>query len=97
MAQRAVIGRHKNRELKLTRGISFKDIIKAINEDEKVMIISHPNKKRYPNQKIYFVFMKNYIYAVPSVEEETYVFLKTVYPSHKYTKKYLNKKLKVKK
>lgn len=83
--------------LKKKRGISFKDIIKAINEGEKVMVISHPNKKQYPNQKIYFVFMKNYIYAVPSVEEETYVFLKTIYPSHKYTEKYLNKKLKVKK
>lgn len=30
-----------------------------------------------------------YIYAVPFVEEEKYIFLKTIYPSAKYTRKLL--------
>ncbi len=81
----------KNRELKLTRRINFEDIAKIIKKNKLVEIIDNPNKKRYQNQKIFLVKIGNSIFAVPFVEEKDYIFLKTVYPSHKYTKKYLHK------
>jgi len=89
--------KEKDRLLKENRKISFKDIIKNINKGKRIEIIDHLNKKRHPHQKLYLIFKKDYVYAVPAVEEDIYIFLKTIYPSHKYTKKYLNKKLKVNK
>lgn len=89
--------KEKDQLLKKNRKISFRDIIKNINEGVRVEIIDHPNKKQYPNQILYLIFRKNYVYAVPAVEEDTYIFLKTVYPSYKYTKKYLGKNYKLKK
>lgn len=81
----------KNKKLKLTRGIDFDDIAKIIKKNELVEIIDNPNKKRYQNQKIFLVKIGDSVFVIPFVEEKDYIFLKTVYPSHKYTKKYLHK------
>ena len=81
----------KNKELKLTRGINFDEIAKIIKKT-KTTTIEHPNKKRYPKQRILLIKIKNHIYAVPFVEEDKYIFLKTIYPSEKYTKKLLTVK-----
>ena len=78
----------KNTKLKSTRGIGFDEVAKLIKE-VKTTTIEHPNKKRYPKQRISLVKIKNHIYAVPFVEEDDYIFLKTIYPSEKYTKKLL--------
>ena len=81
----------KNQLLKRTRGIGFEDIIIAIHEGELMDIVDHPNKHRYPNQRIYLVACHNYIYAVPFVHSEKTdeIFLKTIFPSRRYTKFYL--------
>ncbi|MEK7597741.1 MAG: toxin [Patescibacteria group bacterium] len=76
----------KNNYLKLTRGVDFEVVIKIIKNDKKVKAIAHPNKKRYPKQRIFLVRIKKHIYAVPFIEEDDYIFLKTIYPSSKYTK-----------
>ncbi|EDP46922.1 conserved hypothetical protein [Rickettsiella grylli] len=34
----------------------------------------------------------SFIYLVPFVKEKNYIFLKTIFPSRKATKKYLNEK-----
>ncbi|EKE14992.1 MAG: hypothetical protein ACD_12C00206G0006 [uncultured bacterium] len=81
----------KNKELKLTRGISFDEIAEIIKK-VRTTTIEHPNKKRYPKQRISLVKIKNHIYAVPFIEEDDYIFLKTIYPSEKYTKKLLKVK-----
>ncbi len=86
----------KNKWLKQSRGIDFEKIIEEIKSGSPVKVIKHPNKKQYKNQKIYLVLIKNYIFSVPAVEEKKYVFFKTIYPSHKYTKIFFQK-LKVKK
>jgi len=52
-------------------------------------IIEHPNTKKYPNQRIFIVDIDDYAYLVPFVETEERVFLKTVIPSRKMTKRYL--------
>ena len=48
----------------------------------------HPNQKKYPGQKLYFVVIDDYVYIVPYVIEESYIFLKTIIPSRKATKDY---------
>jgi hypothetical protein len=71
----------KSRRLKKVRGASFEDIIKA-----RLIDIGRHHKKE--NQKIMFFEHKNYIWAVPYVEDKSHIFLKTLYPSRKYTKIY---------
>jgi uncharacterized DUF497 family protein len=80
---------NKNKELKKDRGISFEEIVFHIMEGGLLDIIEHPNKTRYPNQKIFVVVVEDYVYLVPFVEDDEAVFLKTIIPSRKMTKKYL--------
>ena len=87
----------KNTRLKLTRGIGFDEIFKIIENKAFLDLIDNPNQKKYRNQKLFLIQIEDLVFVVPFVEEEDYIFLKTVYPSQKYTKKYLAKKLKVKK
>jgi len=60
-----------------------------------VKVINNPNKQKYPKQKMYLIKMKNKIVIVPFIEEINYNFLKTIYPSQKYTKKYLGRNYKL--
>lgn len=87
----------KNLLLKEIRGICFEDIIQAIEKGNILDNLEHHNKKRYSNQKILVVKIKNYAYAVPYIidkKKET-VFLKTVYPSRVLTEKHLRKQQKL--
>jgi len=53
-------------------------------------ILAHPNLAKYPNQKMLVVASDGYAYLVPFVEEDDHFFLKTVIPSRKATRDYLN-------
>ncbi len=79
----------KNDQLILERNVSFEEIVMAINEGNVVDVYDHPNQQQYPNQKIYAVQIDNYIYLVPFVKNDDEIFLKTIIPSRKTTKKYL--------
>jgi uncharacterized DUF497 family protein len=79
----------KNEILKQERNISFEDVIFHIDNGDEVDVYDHPNQKRYPNQKISVVLVDGYAYLVPFVESETEIFLKTIIPSRKATKKYI--------
>jgi len=79
----------KNVWLKKNREIDFDDIDKAIKKSKLVKVIDHPNKKRYPKQRMFLVNWRNFIFIVPFIEEKDFFFLKTIYPSRKYTKKLL--------
>jgi len=83
----------KNEILKASRDISFEDVILALEDGYLLDDIEHPNKERYPNQNIFIILVvvKDYVYLVPYVEDETSIFLKTIIPSRKMNKKY-NKK-----
>ena len=52
-------------------------------------ILEHPNQERYEGQRILVVAVEEYAHLVPCVEDEREVFLKTIIPSRKATKKYL--------
>ena len=80
----------KNIMLKRDRNISFERIIVAIEQDGLLDILEHPNKEKYPNQLLLLVEIDRYVYVVPCVLENDVCFLKTIFPSRKYTSKYLD-------
>lgn len=79
----------KNAELIKIRGISFERIIYHIERDGLLDVVDHPNKEKYSHQKIFIVNINNYAFLVPFVENESEIFLKTIIPSRKATKVYL--------
>ena len=79
----------KNEKLKKERNISFEEIIFHLSEGDLWKTADHPNQKDYPGQTIYFVNVDGYIYLVPFVADDECVFLKTIIPSRKATKKFL--------
>ncbi len=82
---------NKNTQLKKERGVSFEDIVVAIQEGTLLAIIHHPNQRQYPGQKMFIVELFEYAYVIPFVEDEEKVFLKTIFPSRKYTKQFIEK------
>ena len=80
----------KNEQLQLDRGISFENLVVAIESGGLLDILAHPNLAKYPNQKMLVVASDGYAYLVPFVEEDDHFFLKTVIPSRKATRDYLN-------
>ncbi len=81
----------KNDLLKETRNISFEEIVLSIADNRLLEVVEHPNKQKYPNQRMFIVEVREYAYIVPFVEDEEKYFLKTIYPSREATKKYLGK------
>ena len=79
----------KNEFLKLSRGVSFESIVVAIEADGLLDIVEHPKVTKYPNQRVLVVSFDGYVYLAPFVEEADYFFLKTVIPSRKATRDYL--------
>jgi uncharacterized DUF497 family protein len=82
----------KNEELKAQRKISFEDIVFSISRDGLMDILEHPDQQRYPGQRIFIVNVDDYAYVVPFIEDEKTIFLKTIIPSRKMTRKYLGGK-----
>lgn len=77
----------KNEWLMKNRGVSFEMCIIAIEDGNTLAIIqnSHPRA----HQKKLVVNIEGYAYVIPFVEDGNMIFLKTMYPSRKETKKYL--------
>lgn len=84
----------KNAKLKAERGLNFEDILTAIEEGKVLDNIAHPNQHRYPGQRVLVVNVHGYAFLVPFVEDSEKLFLKTIYPSRKFTKAYLSERRK---
>jgi uncharacterized DUF497 family protein len=82
----------KNEMLKRVRGVSFEQVELAIASGDLVDRIKHSNPAKYPDQKIFLVKIEGYIFSVPYVEDNERIFLKTIIPNSKATKKYLGGK-----
>jgi hypothetical protein len=83
-------GAAKNEQLKAVRGVSFEQMVVAIEGKGLLDILAHPNPGRYPHQRVLVVASDGYAYLVPFVEEDDHYFLKTVIPSRKATRDYLS-------
>ena len=79
----------KNRDLMRTRGVSFQDVERALEEDRVIDVIPHWGKKRYSHQQAIVLMLNGYIHVVPCVIDSEKVFLKTIFPSRKVARKYL--------
>lgn len=90
--KRIEYNKEKDEWLKKYRTVYFNKIIAFIKSNKLLAIEPHPNKKKYPNQKIFVIKYKQYIFSVPFIEDENKIFLKTIYASRKLTKKYLKGK-----
>jgi hypothetical protein len=74
----------KNALLKATRRVSFEDI---------TLIIRDRKHRSRPHQRELLTIIDEYVYVVPYVEEEHFLFLKTLFPSRKETKIYFRNRL----
>ncbi|MBI4518808.1 MAG: BrnT family toxin [Deltaproteobacteria bacterium] len=81
----------KNEQLKQRRGVSFEEVLLHIASGDVLDVVEHPNLQRYGGQRIFVVNIGGYAYLVPFVETGNQVFLKTIIPSRKATKRYLPK------
>jgi uncharacterized DUF497 family protein len=79
----------KNKLLKKLRGVSFEQVVLAIVSGDLIDRVKHPNPEKYPNQRVFLVKIEDYIYSVPYIEDDEKMFLKTIIPNSKATKKYL--------
>ncbi len=78
----------KNEQLKTQLGVSFEEVFLAISENRLLDILPHHCPAKYPNQKLFIVLIRNYVYYVPFIENEHSIFLKNIIPSRKYQKLY---------
>ncbi len=81
----------KNRQLMQDRNISFEIVVVCIKNGDILDKVRHPNHKKYPHQYIYIIKIDEYVYAVPFVRDDRKIFLKTIIPSRKLTRQYLDK------
>ena len=75
----------KNEILKRERGITFEEIAYLIESGQIIGIEENPGRS---NQKMYILEIEDYAFIVPFVENDKEIFLKTAFPSRKYTKRY---------
>jgi predicted DNA binding CopG/RHH family protein/uncharacterized DUF497 family protein len=76
----------KNAKLRKERGIGFEDVVFHIERGDLLDILEHPNPDRNAGQRTFVVQRDDFVFLVPSVEDERTVFLKTIIPSRKATK-----------
>lgn len=78
----------KNDLLKRDRGVSFEQVVIAIESGGLLDIVPHPDQEKFPKQKVLVVGFDGYAFLVPFVDAEDHYFLKTVIPSRKATRDY---------
>lgn len=78
----------KNERLKAEGGLSFEDVVFHMQAGDILDTFDHPDQRRYPGQHVHAIAIEDYVFLVPFVESDDEVFLKTIIPSRKATKKY---------
>ena len=74
--------------LKKERKLSFEQVVFHLSQGDVWKVADHPDQKKDPGQKIYFVIIEDYIYMIPHVIKKEFIFLKAIIPSRKATKAY---------
>lgn len=78
----------KDKQLKKERGVGFEMMLDCILGKNLLKIIDHPNIRRYEHQHVFMVMFRDYVFLTPFVQDRKKIFLKTIFPSRKYTKIY---------
>lgn len=79
----------KNEVLARERGVTFEEIVERIGSGATVVETDHPNREKYPHQRLLIVELDGYAYVVPFVQDGDTCFLKTIIPSRKATRRHL--------
>ena len=74
----------KNKILKEERGVSFEEILDST-------FLGAEKHRTRNNQMVLLYEYRKYVWVVPCVVEDKYIFLKTIFPSRKYTKMFKSK------
>lgn len=92
MAFKIRFSEEKNQIHKATRGIDFEEVIYHLANGKLLDDMQHPNSNK-SHQRIYIIRVDKYAYVVPYVidAQREEIFLKTIYPSRKYTKQFTKK------
>ena len=56
----------KNERLRRERGVSFEDVLVCIENGHVLDVIRHPNRDRYPGQRVMVLNMDGYVLALHS-------------------------------
>ena len=83
--------KEKNQLLKVERDVSFEEVVVHIAAGDLLDIVEQPNTEKYEGQRMFIVKMREYVWLVPFVETDDEIFLKTIIPSRKATKKHLGR------
>jgi uncharacterized DUF497 family protein len=83
----------KNSWLKSHRKTCFEDVVFYVENGFVLDDMIHPNRDKYPNQRLMIIDIEGYAFLVPYIENEKSVFFKTIIPSRKATKHYIGDKL----
>ncbi len=81
----------KNAALKERYGFGFERVVAALEEGAVLDNRTHPNVMRYGHQRQLILRIDSYAWIVPFVREDDTIFLKTMFPSRKATKRYLER------
>lgn len=81
----------KNAELQMRHGFGFERVLVALAEGALLDNRTHPNEDRYGHQRQLIVQIDFYAWIVPFVQVDEIIFLKTMFPSRKATKRYLER------
>ena len=68
--------------------MTFEEIVFHIQAGGLLDVIEHPNPARYLRQRVFVVEVEGYACLVPFTESDKEIFLKTIIPSRKLTKRY---------
>ena len=79
----------KDAKIRQERGIGFQEIVFHVERGDVLLVGHHPNADKYTHQKLMYVRVEDYVYMVPFVESDGKRFLKTIIPSRKATKRFL--------
>ncbi|MCK6563043.1 toxin [bacterium] len=78
----------KNKYLQTARNRSFEEVVSGIAGGHVLDLVEYPIQEKYKGQRLFVVEIHGYAWLVPLVETAEEVFLKTVIPNRKATRKY---------
>ncbi|MCF6274195.1 MAG: hypothetical protein L3J05_00325 [Robiginitomaculum sp.] len=79
----------KNQRLFVERSLSFEMVVLALEDGRLLDDMTHPNAEHYAHQRLMVVEIDGYACGVPYIENDDHLFLKTIYHSRAFQKKYL--------
>lgn len=82
----------KSAALKEERGVSFEDVVFHVAAGGLLDVLDHPRPGAYPGQRVMVVDIEGHAFVVPFVTDGDVWLLKTIIPSRKMTKLYLEGK-----